>query len=194
MSSEPRQPTPKAHGKIEPSDHYEPQRDSKRQSPESASESSLARMANLDPLASGETPLERAPIKLREQPKAAAGIPAIVSTMKYGLRAMGVRRTLRTFLAVNKVDGFDCQSCAWPSPDTHRKVAEFCENGAKAIADELTHERVTPAFFAQHSIEELLEQSDHWLNKQGRLTHPMQKRPGASPFPGPTRSHSWAAS
>ncbi|MDB5214849.1 MAG: oxidoreductase alpha (molybdopterin) subunit [Myxococcaceae bacterium] len=182
MPSEPRQTKPTEAGKVKPSDHYEPQRDSKKQSPESASESSLARMANLDPLGSGETPLERAPIKLRKQPKAAAGIPAIVSTMKYGLRAMGVRRTLRTFLAVNKVDGFDCQSCAWPSPDTHRKAAEFCENGAKAIADELTHERVTPEFFAQHSVEDLLEQSDHWLNGQGRLTHPMQRRPGASHF------------
>lgn len=78
--------------------------------------------------------------------------------MTYGITEMGARRTLRTYLAVNKVNGFDCQSCAWPSPDDKRKVAEFCENGAKAIADELTHHRAGPAFFAKFSIAELLEQ------------------------------------
>ncbi|MCA9633476.1 MAG: FdhF/YdeP family oxidoreductase, partial [Myxococcales bacterium] len=102
--------------------------------------------------------------------------------MKYGLRAMGFDRSLRAFLKVNQEDGFDCQSCAWPSPDRHRKVAEFCENGAKAIADELTRDTVTPDFFSQHSVESLIQQSDFWLNKQGRLTHPMIKRKGASHF------------
>jgi len=132
----------------------------------------------------GETPAETnvAKVAIDERCKEAAGIPAIVQTMKYGLREMGLVRTARTFLQVNKVDGFDCQSCAWPSPDKKRKIFEFCENGAKAIADELTRRKVEPSFFAQHSIAHLLEQSDYWLNAQGRITHPMIKREGATHF------------
>jgi molybdopterin-dependent oxidoreductase alpha subunit len=137
-----------------------------------------------EPLLEGETPEEpvAARIDVDGRSKKAAGVPAIVQTMKIGLREMGPLKTLRAFLDVNKEGGFDCQSCAWPSPDTKRKVAEFCENGAKAIADELTHRRVGPDFFAQHSIAELVAQSDHWLNAQGRLTHPMFKAEGATHF------------
>jgi molybdopterin-dependent oxidoreductase alpha subunit len=74
---------------------------------------------------------------------------------------------------VNQLDGFDCQGCAWPDPDNDRHAAEFCENGAKAVADEATLERAGPAFFGQHTVGELSRRSDHWLGKQGRLTHPM---------------------
>jgi molybdopterin-dependent oxidoreductase alpha subunit len=137
-----------------------------------------------DALVLGETPEEaRSPdVDVAHRSKKAAGIPAIIQTMKFGFREMGVARTFRTFLEVNKEDGFDCQSCAWPSPDTKRKVAEFCENGAKAVADELTRRKVEPSFFAAHSIADLVGQSDHWLNAQGRLTHPMVKRAGATHF------------
>src|ERR1700679_731021 len=118
---------------------YDAQRDTRAAS---AAGSELAVRSKEGPagLALGETPEEAAPpeVAVDHRSRKAAGIPAIVQTMKFGLREMGVARTLRTFLDVNKVDGFDCQSCAWPSPDTKRKVAEFCENGAKAIADELT--------------------------------------------------------
>jgi molybdopterin-dependent oxidoreductase alpha subunit len=151
---------------------YEEQNDTR---PPSAAETSLA---------SGETPEERTSptVEVARRAKKAAGIPAIVQTMKYGLREMGVARSLRAYLAVNKEDGFDCQSCAWPSPDAKRKIAEFCENGSKAISDELTRRRIGPSFFAQHSVAQLIEQSDHWLNAQGRLTHPMIKREGATHF------------
>lgn len=132
----------------------------------------------------GETPLEDAPpeVDVERRSRKAAGIPAILQTMKYGLREMGAVRSLRSFVDVNKVDGFDCQSCAWPSPDHKRKIAEFCENGAKAIADELTRRTVDPSFFAEHSIADLIARSDYWLNAQGRLTHPMIKREGATHF------------
>ncbi|WP_394849936.1 FdhF/YdeP family oxidoreductase [Pendulispora brunnea] len=132
----------------------------------------------------GETPAETqlAKVSVDGRCKEAAGIPAIVQTMKCGLREMGVARSTRSFLKVNKIDGFDCQSCAWPSPDNKRKVFEFCENGAKAIADELTRRKVEPAFFAKHSIADLIEQSDYWLNAQGRITNPMIKREGATHF------------
>ena len=74
-------------------------------------------------------------------------------------------------------------SCAWPDPDVgHRHTAEFCENGAKAVAEEATKARATPEFFAAHSIAELDAQSEHWLGQQGRITHPMVKQPGGTHY------------
>jgi molybdopterin-dependent oxidoreductase alpha subunit len=148
---------------------------------ESALEAPLARPSEGCALRLGESPPELKAARLGVRHKAAAGIPAIVSTMKYALRAMGPVRSLRAFLAVNKHDGFDCQSCAWPSPDKP-KIVEFCENGAKAISDELTHRTIGPAFFAAHSLDELRAQSDHWLNAQGRITYPMVLRPGGEHY------------
>src|SRR6185312_2344114 len=69
-------------------------------------------------------------------------------------------------------------SCAWPDPDAHRSAAEFCENGAKAIAWEADSRRLTPEFFAKHSIDDLARESDYWHGQQGRLTEPMVLRPG----------------
>ena len=74
-------------------------------------------------------------------------------------------------------------SCAWPDPDPgHRHTAEFCENGAKAVAEEATTTRATPEFFARHSIADLDQHSEHWLGQQGRITHPMIKKPGATHY------------
>jgi molybdopterin-dependent oxidoreductase alpha subunit len=81
-------------------------------------------------------------------------------------------------LRINQTSGFDCPGCAWPEPDDHRALAEFCENGAKAVAEEATSLRIGPEFFAAHSVAELSAQSDYWLGKRGRLTHPMVLEPG----------------
>jgi len=74
---------------------------------------------------------------------------------------------------MNQKGGFDCPSCAWPDPDGERSRFEFCENGAKAIATESTKKRIRPEFFAKHSVAELAEQTDFWLNDAGRITTPM---------------------
>ena len=75
---------------------------------------------------------------------------------------------------MNKPGGFKCPSCAWPDPAPGRAdPLEFCENGAKALAWEATAKRVTPEFFAQHSVTELARRSDYWIEEQGRITHPM---------------------
>jgi len=95
---------------------------------------------------------------------------------------MGPFAAARTLLEINQASGFDCQSCAWPSPDVKRKIFEFCENGAKALSDELTTKRVDRHFFREHSIEQLAARSDYWLNKQGRLTEPMYRRAGATHY------------
>ncbi len=119
-----------------------------------------------------------------ERPKrAAAGLPAVAVSMKRGVEAMGLTRTARSLLKLNQVDGFDCQGCAWPDPDPdHRHTAEFCENGAKAVAEEATRRRVGPEFFSRHSLEDLAERTDYWLGQQGRITHPVVRRSGGSHY------------
>ncbi|MBB4892974.1 molybdopterin-dependent oxidoreductase alpha subunit [Streptomyces olivoverticillatus] len=112
---------------------------------------------------------------------AAAGLPAIAHSLRVAHEQMGVRRTALTLLKVNQKDGFDCPGCAWPEPDK-RHAAEFCENGAKAVAEEATLRRVTPAFFAEHPVADLAERSGYWLGQQGRLTQPMYLAEGADRY------------
>ncbi|MEV4874265.1 FdhF/YdeP family oxidoreductase [Streptomyces syringium] len=112
---------------------------------------------------------------------AAAGLPAIAHTLRVAQQQMGVRRTALTLLKVNQKDGFDCPGCAWPEPDK-RHAAEFCENGAKAVAEEATLRRVTSDFFAAHPVADLATRSGYWLGQQGRLTHPMYLAEGAASY------------
>ncbi|HLM00424.1 MAG TPA: FdhF/YdeP family oxidoreductase [Pyrinomonadaceae bacterium] len=111
-----------------------------------------------------------------------AGLGAITDTLKNTYGKMGVVRGTRALLKLNQKGGIDCQSCAWADPPEHRTFAEFCENGAKAMADEGTTERLTPEFFAEYSVAELSAQTDRWLNAQGRLTEPMILREGATHY------------
>ncbi len=113
----------------------------------------------------------------------AAGPTAVAVSMKRSVEHMGVRRTAQTLRRLNQAEGFDCMSCAWPDPDPgHRHAAEFCENGAKAVAEEATRDRATPEFFAEHSLADLDARSEYWLGQQGRITHPMVKRPGGTHY------------
>src|SRR6185295_18651314 len=105
--------------------------------------------------------------------KAAGGIPAIAAAVKSVASEMGLVRGVRTMLKINQAGGVDCPGCAWPEPDEKRSHFEFCENGAKHVAEEATTKRVTPEFFQQWSVAELAQQSHQWLGAQGRLTHPM---------------------
>jgi len=127
----------------------------------------------------GVTPVDSNPLRLSKVKKTAAGIPAAISSLSHGIRKMGVSKTVKTLLMVNQKDGFDCPGCAWPDPE-HRTSFEFCENGAKAVADEAMKANVNPRFFRKYSIQDLLKKSDHWLNKQGRISHPMVLKPGNS--------------
>ncbi len=113
----------------------------------------------------------------------AVGWPAIRQTVRYGAEEMGFRRGVKTLLKVNHVDGFDCPSCAWPDPHPKdRKMAEFCENGAKATSWEATTDRVTREFFATHAVSDLLNDDAHTLEHHGRLTEPMYLGPGADHY------------
>src|SRR6187549_637282 len=112
----------------------------------------------------------------------AAGLTAIKETVTNAFGKMGVIRGTRGLLKLNQKGGIDCQSCAWPDPDHDRTIAEFCESGAKALADEGTKKKITGDFFAKNSIAELARKDEYWLNEQGRLTEPIVKRKGSSHY------------
>lgn len=79
----------------------------------------------------------------------------------------------RILMKQNKPDGFACVSCSWAKPaDPH--LFEFCENGAKATAWEITGKRATPEFFAQHTVTEMESWNDLELESTGRITEPMK--------------------
>ncbi|MER5580104.1 FdhF/YdeP family oxidoreductase [Streptomyces asoensis] len=125
-------------------------------------------------------PVQDAP-RVAEPRHVAAGLPAVGHSLRIAQQQMGVRRTALTLLRVNQKNGFDCPGCAWPEPE-HRHTAEFCENGAKAVAEEATLRRVTPEFFAAHPVADLAGRSGYWLGQQGRLTHPMYLPEGAEHY------------
>ncbi len=126
---------------------------------------------------------EELPRRITPPKRSAAGLPGVAAGLRHGLDRMGVRRTTLTLARVNQPTGFDCPGCAWPEPEPgRRKHAEFCENGIKAVAHEATTARVTPEFFAAHSISELATRSEFWLGRQGRITAPVVRRPGADHY------------
>jgi len=117
-----------------------------------------------------------------EQPDFAAGVPAVVEVLRQISAKPGLGRGIGALRQMNQPNGFDCPGCAWPEDTEHRKAAEFCENGAKAFADEATRKVIDADFFAEHSIADLQARSNQWLNEQGRLAQPMIKKPGASHY------------
>lgn len=125
---------------------------------------------------------EGSPPPSQSQPqKVAAGVTAVLNSFAFMAREPGLVRGSRGMLRLNQKHGVDCPSCAWPDPE-HRSLFEFCENGAKALADETTTKRVEPSLFAQHSVEELSRLSDFKLNNLGRVSCPMYLPKGAKHY------------
>ena len=118
---------------------------------------------------------------IQESKSWAAGTTAVVKSLQHGVGKMGVRRTVSTLRILNQPNGFDCPGCAWPEPDNPH-LAEFCENGVKAVAEEATTDRVTRQFFVDHSIADMATHDEYWLGRQGRLTEPMLRSAGATHY------------
>jgi molybdopterin-dependent oxidoreductase alpha subunit len=115
----------------------------------------------------------RADVHLTDLPRSAGGAGAIRATIDH-LRRAGLVRGAKALLHMNQPAGFDCPGCAWPEPAAAtRHALEFCENGAKALAEEATTARATPELFAEVTVDELRALSDFELGQLGRLTHPM---------------------
>ena len=117
-------------------------------------------------------------LELNSPANKAGGGAVVAHALRYAFEQSGVTRGTKALLRLNQKGGFDCPSCAWPDNDGERSRFEFCENGAKATASETTLRRIGREFFAQHSVSELSQQSDYWLDQQGRLTEPLVLRDG----------------
>src|ERR1700755_2447700 len=135
-----------------------------------------------------ETPAEENPEELlngeiTEPKKWAAGIPAVTVALKDVLKEAGVIRGMEGLFHMNKKGGFDCSSCAWPDPDDDRSpIAEYCENGAKALAEEATTKKLTGEFFAQNSVLELAKLNDYEIGKKGRIAQPVYLPKGGTHY------------
>jgi molybdopterin-dependent oxidoreductase alpha subunit len=125
--------------------------------------------------------IDEAKVRHSGTKKVAVGVPAVLHALQISYDQMGLGRSVQALGRVNQKDGFDCPGCAWPEEDK-RHIAEFCENGAKAVAEEATLRRVGASFFAEHSVEELERHDDWWLGQQGRLTEPMILEDGATHY------------
>jgi molybdopterin-dependent oxidoreductase alpha subunit len=113
-------------------------------------------------------------IQLTKIPNSAVGVKAITSALTHIKNEVGILKGIRLLKNINQKDGFDCPGCAWPDPDAKRAfLAEYCENGAKAVAEEATKSKVSPLFFATHSVAALSKLSDYEIGKSGRITQPM---------------------
>ncbi len=115
--------------------------------------------------------------------KSAAGLKAVEVAFERGIKQGGVSRTVRSMFRVNQPDGVDCPGCAWPESITgERKKIEFCENGAKALAEENTLRIANPEWWAEHPISVLEQKTEYWLGQSGRITHPMMIREGETHY------------
>ncbi|MCX7636485.1 MAG: FdhF/YdeP family oxidoreductase [Cyclobacteriaceae bacterium] len=121
-------------------------------------------------------------LKISSPKSEAGGLAAVLSAAEHIFTEAGIVEGTRTLLKVNQFDGYDCPGCAWPDPDEGRSVVEFCENGAKAVAEEATTARCDEAFFARHSIEEMRLWDDYEIGKSGRITRPFIRREGATHY------------
>lgn len=130
-----------------------------------------------------ENPEEFLHLKLTKPKTVAAGIPAVISSARHILREMDAARGFKALLKLNQKDGYDCPGCAWPDPDDERSpIAEYCENGAKAIAEEATTKRLTAKFFRENSVKDLAELNDYDIGKKGRVAEPVYLPKGATHY------------
>ncbi|MEP7237872.1 MAG: FdhF/YdeP family oxidoreductase [Ferruginibacter sp.] len=139
---------------------------------------------------SAENPEHFTGLTLGPLQKVAAGVPAVIKSFKQVLGEAGFLRGIKALNKLNKKDGFDCPSCAWPDPDDERSsIAEYCENGAKAVADEATAKAIGADFFAANAVYDLAKLSDYEIGGKGRITEPMYLAEGATHY----QPVSWAA-
>ena len=142
---------------------------------------------------SAENPETFTGLKEGKIKKEAAGIPAVISALKKTFAEAGVVRGSKALFKLNQKDGFDCPSCAWPDPDDDRSaVAEYCENGARAVAEEATTKKLSASFFKKNSVAALAALSDYEIGSMGRIAEPMYLPEGATHYEPITWNNAFA--
>ncbi|WP_057938375.1 FdhF/YdeP family oxidoreductase [Algoriphagus resistens] len=121
-------------------------------------------------------------IELKNPATYAAGFTGVKVALQHTFKEMGAIRAIKTLSHMNQLDGFDCPGCAWPDPEHRSKLAEYCENGAKALAEEATNQIVDNTFFSNYSVQEMSRWSDYKIGKSGRLVAPMILKPGSNHY------------
>lgn len=138
---------------------------------------------NIPMIPNPENPEHFTGIRISKPKTVAAGIPAVISSFKHIKAEMSIFRGMKALLALNQKGGFDCPSCAWPDPDDERSgIAEYCENGAKAVAEEATEKRLKADFFRANSVYDLAQLTDYEIGKKGRIAEPMYLPEGATHY------------
>ena len=123
--------------------------------------------------------IDKESIKIKNPRKVAGGIYAVLNSVRHVVNEVGVWDGAKALANLNQFEGYDCPGCAWPDPDHDRSVVEFCENGAKAVAEEATTERCDADFFAAHPVSEMRKWSDYEIGKRGRIVQPMILKSGS---------------
>lgn len=134
-------------------------------------------------LPKSENPLAFTGLRFSKAQEKAAGMPAVFIAMQHVFSEAGVKRGLTALSKLNQKGGTDCPSCAWPDPDDERsRLGEFCENGAKAVAEEATAKRLLPSFFKENSVYDLSLLNDFEIGRKGRIAQPMYLPKGATHY------------
>lgn len=138
---------------------------------------------NINKQPAAENPAELRHLKVTKPETWAAGIPAVTAAFADILAETGAVRGPGALFKMNQKDGFDCSSCAWPDPDDDRSpIAEYCENGAKALAEEATTKKIGAEFFAQNSVADLARMDDMTIGKHGRIAQPVYLPKGGTHY------------
>ncbi|ROH97715.1 FdhF/YdeP family oxidoreductase [Chryseobacterium daecheongense] len=134
-------------------------------------------------LPSAEPPYKLLDLKLKPPKAWAAGVPAVFHSLDQLVLNASVLRGGRALFSMNQFDGFDCPSCAWPDPDDERsKLGEYCENGAKALAEEATSKKIGAEFFRENSVYDLAKLTDFEISQLGRIAEPMYLPKGGTHY------------
>jgi molybdopterin-dependent oxidoreductase alpha subunit len=140
-------------------------------------------MSNNKNIPNSENPETLLNLRLTKPSDSAAGITGVGVAVRHVFREMDPLRGVKALFKLNQKGGFDCPSCAWPDPDDERSpLGEYCENGAKAVAEEATTKRLTADFFVKNSVADLSQLNDYEIGKKGRIAEPMYLAEGATHY------------
>lgn len=130
-----------------------------------------------------QNPATLSELKITKPEHIAAGMEGVLVAAKHVFSEAGAGRGMKALLRLNQKGGYDCPSCAWPDPDDDRSpIAEYCENGAKAVAEEITTKSLHADFFAENSVHDLSLLDDYHIGKKGRIAEPMYLPEGATHY------------
>lgn len=130
-----------------------------------------------------QTPETFTDLNIKTPPQNSVGLGALKSSVAHVLKYANPLDAIKASLKMNQKGGFDCPGCAWPDPDDERSsIGEYCENGIKAMTEEMQNKLINREFFATHSVDELAELSDFEIGKSGRLSEPMYLAEGATHY------------